>query len=191
MADISQLLERIERGEPEAAEQLLPLVYQELRGLAQAHLADERPGQTLQATALVHEAWLRLTHGQSADQRLWDGRGHFIAAAAESMRRILVDNARRKSRLKRGGNRNREGIDWGDVAAPQIYENLLDLDAALDRLNESEPEAVTLVKLRYFAGLTQAEAAQTMKMPLRSTERLWAFAKAWLMRELREQQGDE
>ena len=183
MTDISLLLERIERGEPEAASQLLPLVYDELRSLARSHLAGERPGHTLQATALVHEAWLRLTRGESAEQN-WDGRGHFFAAAAESMRRILVESARRKARLKRGGDLEREDVDLVELAAPQPYENLVELDEALDRLRETEPEAVQLVHLRYFAGLTQEEAAQAMKMPLRSAERLWAYAKAWLLREL-------
>lgn len=184
MADISLLLGRIERGEPEAASQLLPLVYDELRSLARSHLAGERPGQTLQATALVHEAWLRVMRGETAEKN-WDGRGHFFAAAAESMRRILVESARRKARLKRGGDLEREDVDRLEIAAPQPYENLVDLDEALDRLRETEPEAVQLVHLRYFAGLTQEEAAQAMKMPLRSAERLWAYAKAWLLRELR------
>lgn len=185
MTDISLLLERIERGEPEAASQLLPLVYEELRSLARSHLSSERPGQTLQATALVHEAWLRVTRGETAE-KIWDGRGHFFAAAAESMRRILVESARRKARLKRGGDLEREDVDLLEIAASQPYEDLVDLDEALDRLSETEPEAVQLVHLRYFAGLTQEEAAQAMKMPLRSAERLWAYAKAWLLRELQE-----
>ena len=183
MHEVSRILERLERGDAGASAELFPLVYEELRALARDKLAHERPGQTLQATALVHEAWLRLV-GPDGEARDWDTRGHFFAAAAESMRRILVESARRRGRLKRGGDREREAVDLLEIAAPQPHENLLDLDVALNKLAGVDAQAVALVQLRYFAGLTLPEAAQALNMSPRSADRLWAYAKAWLRDEL-------
>ncbi len=183
MHEVSRILERLERGEKEASAELLPLVYEELRALAKAKLAHENTGHTLQATALVHEAWLRLV-GPGGEERDWETRGHFFAAAAESMRRILVESARRRGRLKRGGDREREDADLWEIAAPQPREDLLDLDVALNKLAGVDPQAVALVHLRYFAGLTLPEAAQALYMSPRSADRLWAYAKAWLRDEL-------
>ena len=183
MHEVSRILERLERGDAGASEELLPLVYEELRSLARDKLAHERPSHTLQATALVHEAWLRLV-GPDGEDRDWDTRGHFFAAAAESMRRILVESARRRGRLKRGGDREREAVDLLEIAAPQPHENLLDLDVALNKLAGVDAQAVALVQLRYFAGLTLPEAAQALNMSPRSADRLWAYAKAWLRDEL-------
>jgi RNA polymerase sigma factor (TIGR02999 family) len=178
MADVTQILSAIEAGDPKAAAELLPLVYDELRKLAAARLADEKPGQTLQATALVHEAYLRLVgDGQPRD---WNGRGHFFAAAAEAMRRILINRARDRSRLKRGGGRNRVDLDALAEPATAPDADLLDLDAALDRLARSHPQAAELVKLKFFAGFTLHEAASALSLPPRSADRLWAFARAWL-----------
>lgn len=182
MTDVTQVLKRIERGEAAAADQLLPLVYQELHQLAAARMAGENPGQTLQATALVHEAYLRLVDVDQVQQ--WDGRGHFFAAAAEAMRRILVENARRKGRVKRGGERNRIDVDPAEIAAPRIHEDLLALDEALDRLKVVDAQAVQLVHLRYFVGLPAAEAADLMGISPRTADRIWAFARAWLRREI-------
>ncbi len=178
------LLQRIEAGDAAAAEQLLPLVYDELRGLAAAKLTHEQPGHTLQATALVHEAWLRLV-GREGTEPAWSSRAHFFGAAGESMRRILVDSARRKRRLKHGGDHQREEVDLVELAAPEPREDLLALDEALDRLATVEPEAVALVQLRYFAGLTQAEAAEMLNLSSSSADRLWAFSRAWLREEIR------
>lgn len=184
MNDVSRILEAIERGEPRAAEQLLPLVYDELRKLASHKLADERPGQTLQATALVHEAFLRLVGPDGC--RDWDGRGHFFAAAAEAMRRILVDAARRKGRERHGGGRAR--VDLNDVSpvapAPAPRDDLVALDEALTRLAVDHPDAARLIELRHFTGLTVAEAAKALGMSPRTADRLWAFGRAWLHREL-------
>lgn len=183
MHEVSRILERLERGDVGASAELLPLVYEELRSLAKAQLAHEQPGHTLQATALVHEAWLRLV-GPDGEERDWDTRGHFFAAAAESMRRILVESARRRGRLKRGGDRAREAVDLLEIAAPQPREDLLDLDVALNKLARVDAQAVALVQLRYFAGLTLPEAAQALNMSPRSADRLWAYARAWLRDEL-------
>lgn len=184
MNDVTRILSAIEQGDPEAAEKLLPLVYDELRKLAAQRLTQEKPGQTLQATALVHDAYLRLvgTH----DAQKWDGRGHFFAAAAEAMRRILVENARRKGRVKRGGDLARQ-FDGQDIAAPERPEAVLALDEALDRLAASSPEAAKLVKLRFFAGCTNAEAASLLAISPRKADQVWAYARAWL----REEIGDE
>ena len=183
MDDVTRILSDIEQGDPAAAERLLPLVYDELRKLAAQRLAHEKPGQTLQATALVHEAYLRLV-GEEEEQH-WDSRGHFFAAAAESMRRILVDNARRKGRHKRGGALTRRDLDAAEqVAAPEIREDLLALDEALTRLASVDPQAAQLVQLRYFAGLPIPEAARTLGVSPRTADRLWAFARAWLLREV-------
>jgi RNA polymerase sigma factor (TIGR02999 family) len=188
MSDITLRLKQIEAGDPAAAEQLLPLVYQELRQLAAARLANEPAGQTLQATALVHEAYLRLvpTSGQADEEAEigWNSRAHFFAAAAESMRRILVDNARRKNRLKHGGGQARQDIDELEIEAPEAREDLLALDAALDRLTATDAQAARLIQLRYFAGLSIPEAARALGISSRSADRLWAYAKAWLHQEL-------
>jgi RNA polymerase sigma factor (TIGR02999 family) len=184
MSDVTQILNAIDRGDPQAAEQLLPLVYEELRKLAAQKLAQEKPGQTLQATALVHEAYLRLVvnpGGQAGDgDQHWNSHGHFFAAAAEAMRRILVNRARDKGRLKRGGGRQR--IDLENIADPATAsdEDLLDLDDALERLAGAYPECAELVKLRFFAGMTLEEAAAALGLPRRTADRQWAFARAWL-----------
>lgn len=182
VSEVSQILDQIQQGHVAAAADLLPLVYSELRQLAGHRLRDERPGQTLQPTALVHEAYLRLVG--EADIK-WDGRSHFFAAAAEAMRRILIDNARRRQSLKRGGDLARRElaeedliIDLGDV------EGLLDLDTALTKLAAEEPELAKLVELRYFAGLSVEEAAEVLAVSGRTVKRNWAFARAWLGREL-------
>jgi RNA polymerase sigma factor (TIGR02999 family) len=182
MNEVTQILAAIEKGNPQAAERLLPLVYGELRKLAAQRLAQEKPGQTLQATALVHDAFLRLV-GPDGEQR-WNGRGHFFAAAAEAMRRILVENARRKRRVKHGGNHQR--VDLDEVALKTLVpvDDLLAVNEALARLESTDPAAALLVKLRYFAGLTMPEVAAAMDVPLRTAERNWTFARTWLKREL-------
>jgi len=182
MSDVSRILSQIESGDPVAAEQLLPLVYEELRKLAAAKLAHEKPGQTLQATALVHEAYLRLAGGnENAD---WNSRGHFFAAAAEAMRRILVENARRKARVKHGGDCQRQEIELGELLAADSSDNLLALDEALVRLAASDGQAEELVKLRYFAGLTIPQAAEALGISPRKADMLWSFARAWLRSEI-------
>jgi RNA polymerase sigma factor (TIGR02999 family) len=183
MSDMTQLLSAIGQGDPKAAEQLLPLVYDELRKLAAQRLAQEKPGQTLQATALVHEAYLRLVGAEGG--RDWNGRGHFFAAAAEAMRRIVIDRARDKRRLKRGGGGQRVDLDLGDLPGISPDEDLLALDDALQRLERDEPIGASLVKLRYFAGLGQSEAAEALGLPRRTADRHWAFARAWLYDRLR------
>src|SRR4051794_9003937 len=186
MADVTKLLEAIEKGEPQAAEALLPLIYDELRKLAAAKLVHEKPGQTLQATALVHEAYLRLVgaNNTAKKEQEWDGRGHFFAAAAEAMRRILVESARRKRRLKRGGERQREPIDEQSIAAPQMDADLIELDAALDKLAAKDCRKAELVKLRYFAGLTIEQAAEALGISATTADRDWTYARAWLFREM-------
>jgi RNA polymerase sigma factor (TIGR02999 family) len=183
MNDVTRILSAIEGGNRGAARDLLPLVYQELRKLAAQRLASERPGQTLQATALVHEAYLRLVDVDETKRQQWDGRGHYFAAAAEAMRRILVDNARRKLRPKHGGNWARVGNEQ-DLVAPQRPEVLLALDEALERLAATAPQAAELVKLRYFGGLTIAEAADVLSVSPRRADQVWAYARAWLREEL-------
>jgi RNA polymerase sigma factor (TIGR02999 family) len=182
MTDVTQILSRIELGDQTAADQLLPLVYEELRKLAAAKIAHENPGHSLQATALVHEAYLRLVDAEKVQE--WDSRGHFFAAAAESMRRILVESARRKNRLKRGGDLKRKELADVPVLAPQIHEDLLALDAALERLRAIDSQAVELVQLRYFAGLSLAASAEMLGVSRRTADRIWAFARAWLHREI-------
>lgn len=178
MNDVTRILSAIEGGDPSAAEQLLPLVYDELRRLAAQKLALEKPGQTLQATALVHEAYLRLVGSQDAG---WNGRGHFFAAAAEAMRRILINRARDRGRLKRGGDRRRVELEhFADPFGVPVDE-LLDLDDALGRLAGSFPRCAEIVKLRYFAGLQLAEAAAALGISLRTAQREYAFARAWLV----------
>jgi RNA polymerase sigma factor (TIGR02999 family) len=180
MTDLTRILTGIEQGDARAAEQLLPLVYDELRRLAARKLAQEKPGQTLQATALVHEAYLRLIG--TDPERPWDGRGHFFAAAAESMRRILVDRARRKRSRKRGAGAARADLDHVDLAAPEAAAEVLAVDEALNGLAVEDPRAAELVKLRYFAGMSLPEAARVLDIPPRSADRLWAYARAWLRR---------
>lgn len=175
MSAISQILSEADFGCHEAIERLLPLVYDELRQMAQVHIANERPGQTLQATALVHEAYLRLVGDQH-----FENRHHFFAAAAQAMRRILVDNARRKRRQKRGGGSQREEISALNLAAPQPSDDLIALDEALELLMASDPMTAKLVQLRYFAGLSVPEAAEALGISPRSADRLWAYARAWL-----------
>ena len=180
MNDVTQILSAIENGDPHAAEQLLPLVYEELRKLAARRLVREKAGQTLQATALVHEAYLRLVGPE--DARRWDGRGHFFAAAAEAMRRILVDNARRKQTAKHGGGHRRRELDGVEVAAGEPVDDLLALDEALTLLAAEDPAKAELVKLRYFAGLSTEEAAQVLGISVATAKRRWAYARAWLFR---------
>ncbi|MBI3824310.1 MAG: sigma-70 family RNA polymerase sigma factor [Planctomycetes bacterium] len=180
MNEVTAILEQIE-GNPQAADQLLPLVYAELRRLAAQRLAQEASGNTLQPTALVHEAYMRLVGGEDVH---WNSRGHFFAAAAEAMRRILVDNARRKRSSKRGGDRVQQDLDAEQLAAPQTREDLLALDDALNRLAASNKEAATLVQLRYFAGLPLPEAAKALGISARTAGRIWAYARAWLRREI-------
>jgi RNA polymerase sigma factor (TIGR02999 family) len=182
MSDVTRLLSAIDGGDPHASEQLLPLVYDELRRLAAQRLAPEKPGQTLQATALVHEAYLRLVDVQQA--RHWNSRGHFFAAAAEAMRRILVERARLKGRIRHGGGLRRVDLLDAEVAAPDEDEQILLLDEALTRLAVARPQAAELVKLRFFAGLTLEAIAPILDMSPRSSRRLWAFARAWLRRDM-------
>ncbi len=182
MTEITRLLTAIERGDPLAANQLLPLVYDELRKLAAAKMVQEQPGQTLQATALVHEAFVRLVDVENAQQ--WNSRGHFFAAAAEAMRRILVENARRRKQLKRGGDRQRFDATELALVVADERDDLIELDEALTRLTEVDAQAARVVQLRYFTGLTIPEAAKSLRISARSADRLWAFARAWLHREL-------
>ena len=182
MDDVTHLLTAIEAGDPRASEQLLPLVYEELRRLAAQKLAHEKPGQTLQATALVHEAYLRLVEKDQA--RRWDGRGHFFAAAAQAMRRILIDRAREKGREKRGGKLQRLDIDTLDLAAKVTPDQLLAVDDALSRLAAEDPTAARIVELRYFAGMTVDEAGQALGISTTTAYRHWNYARAWLHSEL-------
>src|SRR3954471_10795301 len=183
MIDVTRILSAIEQGDPGAAAQLLPLVYDELRKLAAQKLAGEKPGQTLQATALVHEAYVRLV---GADPELrWDSRGHFFAAAAEAMRRILLNRARDKQRLKRGGGRKRLDLDQIDIPQDSDDGKLMALDEALTQLGVEDPGAAQLVNLRFFAGLSLPEAAHSLGLALRTAERQWAYARAWLYARLR------
>jgi RNA polymerase sigma factor (TIGR02999 family) len=184
MKEVTRILSAIEAGDPQAAQQLLPLVYDELRRLAAAHMAREKPGQTLDATALVHEAWLRLADGQQ-----FENRSHFFRAAAEAMRRILVDHARARNADKRGGQWNRvELADWHKIA--QVPEQILALSETLDRFAEIEPRKAELVTLRFFGGLSMPQAAETLGVSLPTAERWWAFARSWLYTELLEAGGE-
>jgi RNA polymerase sigma factor (TIGR02999 family) len=182
MNEVTRILEAIDQGDPNAADRLLPLVYDELRKLAAARLARERPGQTLQATALVHEAYLRLVDANEA--KPWNSRGHFFGAAAEAMRRILVENARRKRRIKHGGAQRR--VDLNEVILPidEPADELLAVDEALECLAVEEPQAAELVKLHYFAGLTLEDTAEVLGVSVRKGYRIWAYARAWLFRYL-------
>jgi RNA polymerase sigma factor (TIGR02999 family) len=182
MSEVTRILSAIEQGNPQAAEQLLPLVYDELRKLAAQKLAREQPGQTLQATALVHEAYLRLVDVEQAQR--WNGRGHFFAAAAEAMRRILVDQARSKGAEKHGGALQRVDVDSEELTARRRDQKLLALDEALTRLEQQYPAKARLVKLRYFGGLSIREAAETLGISTATADRHWAYARAWLQREM-------
>jgi RNA polymerase sigma factor (TIGR02999 family) len=182
MSEVTRILSAIEQGDPHAAEQLLPLVYDELRKLAAQRLAQEKPGQTLQATALVHEAYLRLVGAEQAQH--FNGRGHFFAACAEAMRRILVDAARSKKAEKRGGGHRRVEAEPEELAARQADEKLLALHDALVKLEQQDPEKAQLVKLRYFAGLSIRQAAEALNISTATANRYWAFARAWLQREM-------
>jgi RNA polymerase sigma factor (TIGR02999 family) len=183
MSDVTRILSAVEQGDPHAAEQLLPLVYVELRKLAARRLAQEAPGQTLQATALVHEAYLRLVDVEQAQH--WNSRSHFFAAAAEAMRRILVDSARSKGALKRGTGRRRQALDEASLVAPPLDEDILAVNEALDRLAATDSEAAELVKLRFFAGFTAEQAAEAMGISARSADRIWAYARAFLLKQLK------
>jgi RNA polymerase sigma factor (TIGR02999 family) len=182
MTDVTRILSAIERGDSKASEQLLPLVYEELRRLALQNMAQESPGHTLQATALVHEAYMRLVDQDQQPQ--WNHRGHFFAAASEAMRRILVESARRKRSLKAGGDRQRSPLDDDAIVVPSRHPDLLALDDALARLAEHRPEIAQLVTLRYFGGLTMQQVAVSLDIPLRTAERNWTYARAWLLQEL-------
>jgi RNA polymerase sigma factor (TIGR02999 family) len=182
MSEVTRILNAIEQGDPSAAGELLPLIYAELRRLAAARLAHEKPGQTLEATALVHEAYLRLVDVNQAQH--WNSRGHFFGAAAEAMRRILVERARRKERIRHGGGLRRAELLDAEVAAPTDDEQVLLLDEALTRLTAARPQAAEVVKLHFFAGLTLEEIAPLLAISARTARRLWAFARAWLRRDM-------
>src|SRR5262245_29724026 len=200
MSDVTRILSQIDAGDPKAAEQLLPLVYDELRKLASAKLAHEKPGQTLQATALVHEAYLRLAgpacragpegeddspaRSRPADGTYWDSRGHFFAAAAEAMRRILIEQARRRGSLRRGGSQQRVPLEHVEIAEPEPSLGIVDLDEALTKFAAVDPQKAQLVKLRYFAGLTIPQVAEAMGISSTTADRHWAYARAWLHAEL-------
>jgi RNA polymerase sigma factor (TIGR02999 family) len=185
MSEVTRILSAIEKGDPHAAEKLLPLVYDELRKLAAQRLAQEKPGQTLEATALVHEAYLRLVDAEQAPH--WDGRGHFFAAAAEAMRRILIDQARRKRRSKHGGDRQRINLDESlSLSSAADDDDLLDLDEALTKLTLEEPAKAKLVGLHFFAGLTLEEAGRILGIAPRTAKRHWAYARAWLYAAIRD-----
>ena len=182
MTNVTRILSQIEQGDPSAAEQLLPLVYDELRKLAAQKMMQENPGQTLQATALVHDAYIRLVDADKAQH--WDSRGHFFAAAAEAMRRILVDNARRKLSLKHGGGHVQRELDEVAVVAPHFGDDILALNEGLDRLAATDRQAAELVKLRYFAGLTSEQASQLLGVSPRTADRIWVYARSFLLREI-------
>jgi len=185
MSDVTLILSQIEEGNPHAADKLLPLIYDELRKLAFAKLSQEKPGQTLQATALVHDAYIRLVDHNRAQS--WDSRGHFFAAAAEAMRRILVDRARHKLSEKQGGGRERLSFDALAIAGPEEDHQLLAVSEALDQLAATDKTAAELVKLRYFAGLSRHDAAAALGLTERSADRIWVYARAWLLKRLRDE----
>ena len=183
MSEVTRILDAVEQGDPHAAEQLLPLVYDELRKLAAQKLAQEKPGQTLQATALVHEAYLRLLDAEPAQS--WDNRGHFFAAAAEAMRRILIDQARQKQSQRRGGGLKRRDLENVEIAAPEPSFDFLAVNDALERFEKIDGLKASLVKLRYFAGLTIPQAAQALGISATTADRYWSYARAWLHAELK------
>ena len=184
MSDATRILQRIEQGDPKAAADLLPLVYEELRKLAAQKLAQEKPGQTLQATALVHEAYIRLVDVEKAQH--WESRRHFFAAAAEAMRRILVDRARRKGRLKRGGKLQRQDAEYVEPTAEPPADEILDVDEALSDFTAKHPDMAEVVTLRYFAGLTIPEIAEILGVSSTTVDRHWSYARAWLYRRLKD-----
>jgi RNA polymerase sigma factor (TIGR02999 family) len=184
MSDVTRILEAAQNGDPTAADQLLPLVYDELRKLAAVKMAQEKPGQTLQPTALVHEAWLRLV---GSENQRWENRPHFFAAAAEAMRRILIEKARRRQRVRHGGGQERVDLDEIAIIAPESDERLLQVHEALDRLAAEDKVKADVVKLRFFVGLTDREVADALGLSERTVERYWAYAKPWLFREIRSQ----
>jgi len=188
MTDFTRILDRVEQGDPKAADELLPLVYHELRKLAAHKMAGEAPGHTLQPTALVHEAWLRLA---GSENQRWENRAHFFGAAAEAMRRILVESARRKQRLKRGGQMERVDLAEVELPLPMPDDELLALDDALGRLAALDARAAELVKLCFFVGLTQEQAARELDVSISTAERLWAFARAWLFREIQKERNSK
>jgi RNA polymerase sigma factor (TIGR02999 family) len=183
MSDVTQILSAIEQGDPSAAEQLLPLVYDELRKLAAQKMAQEKPGQTLQATALVHEAYIRLVDAEKVQH--WNSRGHFFGAAAEAMRRILIDQARRRKSKREGGELKRRPLENVEIASPEPLVDLLALDEALGRFEQIDKPAAHLMKLRYFAGLTIPQAAEALGISPTTADRYWAYARAWLHTELK------
>jgi RNA polymerase sigma factor (TIGR02999 family) len=185
MSDVTLILQSIEGGDLQAAEQLLPLIYDELRRLAAEKMAHENPGQTLQATALVHEAYVCLVDGEKAQH--WNSRGHFFAAAAEAMRRILVDTARRKNSVKRGAGLARQDLDDFQIAAAQTSGEILALDEALIKLAETDETAARLVELRFFAGLTTNQAAEALGLSVRTAGRVWTYARSWLFTKLQDE----
>lgn len=182
MSNVTQILSSLEAGDQQASEKLLPLVYDELRKLAAARMAQESPDHTLQATALVHEAYVRLVDPE--EKQCWNSRGHFFGAAAEAMRRILVEQARRKHRIRHGGGLKRVDLDKLNPAITQMSEEILDLDTSLEKLSAEEPETAEVVKLRYFAGLTIEQTAAVLDISVRTANRHWSFAKAWLYQDL-------
>ena len=186
MSDVTRILDRVQAGDPKAAEELLPLVYEELRKVAAASMANEPPGQTLQATALVHEAWLRLV---GPEAQVWNSRYHFFAAAAEAMRRILIESARRKQRPKHGHGWQRVDLDQVNVAIQTDDDTLLLVNEALTRLEQEDPQKAELVKLRYFVGMTIPEAGQALGLSESTTKRIWTYARAFLVREIKRLQA--
>lgn len=188
MSDVTLLLSAMDAGDPKAADQLLPLVYEELRRLAAAKMAQEKPGQTLQATALVHEAWLRLTG--SGSQGAWNSRGHFFGAAAEAMRRILVDRARQKARIRHGGALERVDMEHVTLATEDSSETVLAIHEALEKLALESPQKAEIVKLRYFTGLEHAEIAQVLGVSEPTVRRHWAYARSWLYAELKQKSAN-
>jgi RNA polymerase sigma factor (TIGR02999 family) len=181
MSDVTRILNAIEGGDPKAPDELLPLVYEELRLLAAQKMAQERPGQTLQATALVHEAYIRLVGDEPQN---WNSRGHFFCAAAEAMRRILIENARSKQKLKRGGDQHRVDLSDADIAIERDINDLLSLDEALTKLAQEDPTKADLVKLRYFGGLTLEQASHVLKISRATASRYWSYVQAWLFHEI-------
>ena len=184
MGDVTQVLDRVQQGDPKADDELLPLVYEELRRLAAHKMASERAGHTLQATALVHEAWLRIAN---QDQQHFEGRAHFFTAAGEAMRRILIQKARRRQRIRHGGAQERVDFDQIEIAAPEDDERLLAVHDCLDKLAQEDPLKAHVVKLRFFVGLSEREAAEALGISERTVERHWAFAKVWLLQAIRAQ----
>jgi RNA polymerase sigma factor (TIGR02999 family) len=188
VSEVTRIPDSIAQGDPKAAEELLPLVYHELRRLAAQKLSQEKPGQTLQATALVHEAWLRLAGSDQAGRR-WEGQRHFFSAAAEAMRRILIENARRKARSRHGGGGERVNLDEFEIAAPLPDDDLLALHEALDQLAILDPPAAELIKLRFFAGLNHEQAADLLGLSRSAADRTWLFARAWLFQQIRPEES--